>query len=78
MLAGLPRMARAALMRFGSTKIRFVNCVVDRDNLQALATLLQSGGVRAVIDKVYPLAEAGQAVAHMYGHHARGKIAVRI
>jgi NADPH:quinone reductase-like Zn-dependent oxidoreductase len=74
--AGLPRMARAALMRFGSTKVRFANCVVDRDNLQTLAALLQSGEVKVVVDKVYPLAEAGQAVAHMYGHHARGKVAI--
>jgi NADPH:quinone reductase-like Zn-dependent oxidoreductase len=78
MFAGLPRMARAALMRFGSTKVRFVNCVVDRDNLQALAALLQSGEVKVVTDKVYPLAKAGQAVAHMYGHHARGKVAISV
>jgi NADPH:quinone reductase-like Zn-dependent oxidoreductase len=78
MFAGLPRMARAALMRFGSSKVRFVNCVVDRDNLQALAAVLQSGEVKVVIDEVYPLAEAGKAVAHMYGHHASGKIPIRI
>jgi NADPH:quinone reductase-like Zn-dependent oxidoreductase len=78
MFAGLPRMARAALMRFGSSKVRFADCVVDRDNLRALAALLESGEVKVVIDKVYPLADAGQAVDHMYGHRARGKVALTV
>lgn len=77
-LAGLPRMARAALMGRGSTNVKFVTCVVNRDNLADLATLLESGDVKAVIDKVYPLSEAASAVAHMLGHHARGNIAIAV
>jgi NADPH:quinone reductase-like Zn-dependent oxidoreductase len=76
LLAGLPRMARAALMRFGSTKVRFASCVVNRENLEALATLLESGEVKVVIDTVYPLDRAPEGVAHMLGHHARGKIVI--
>jgi NADPH:quinone reductase-like Zn-dependent oxidoreductase len=76
LLAGLPRMARAALMRFGSTKVRFASCVVNRENLEALATLLESGEVKVVIDTVYPLDRAAEGVAHMLGHHARGKIVI--
>jgi NADPH:quinone reductase-like Zn-dependent oxidoreductase len=78
LLAGLPRMARAAVMGRGSTNMRFVALVVNRENLNALAALLESGDVRVVIDKVYPLGEAGNAVAHMLGHHARGKIAIAV
>jgi NADPH:quinone reductase-like Zn-dependent oxidoreductase len=74
--AGLPRMARAALMGLGSTNVRFVNAAVNRENLEALAALLESGEVKVVIDKVYPLGEAANAVAHMLTHHARGKIAI--
>jgi NADPH:quinone reductase-like Zn-dependent oxidoreductase len=74
LLAGLPRMARAAVMRRAST----VNCVVNRENLEAIAALLESGEVKVVIDKVYPLAEAGTAVAHMLGHHARGKVVIAV
>jgi NADPH:quinone reductase-like Zn-dependent oxidoreductase len=74
LLAGLPRMARAAVMRRTST----VRCVVNRENLEALTALLESGKARVVIDKVYPLAEAGAAVAHMLGHHARGKVAIAV
>jgi NADPH:quinone reductase-like Zn-dependent oxidoreductase len=75
LLAGLPRMARAALMRKAA---KFVNADVNRANLEALAQFLTSGDVRVVIDTVYPLAEAGKAVAHMLGHHARGKIVIAV
>jgi NADPH:quinone reductase-like Zn-dependent oxidoreductase len=69
-------MARAALMGKGSTNVQFANCAVTRENLRALAALLESGDVKVVIDKVYPLEEAGKAVAHMLGHHARGKVVI--
>jgi NADPH:quinone reductase-like Zn-dependent oxidoreductase len=78
LLAGLPRMARAALMRLGSTNVRFVNWKVGRENLNALATILQSGDARVVISEVHPLADAAKAVAHMLGHHAVGKIAITV
>ena len=78
LFAGLPRMARAALMRRGSTDVQFVTFVVNRENLDALAALLESGDVNVVIDKVYPLSEAADAVAHMLGHHARGKVAIAV
>ena len=77
--AGLPRGARAALMGLGSTDVQFVkDWVVNHENLFALATLLESGDVKVVIDKVYPLSEAANAVAHMLGHHARGKVVIAV
>ena len=76
--AGLPRAARAALMGRGSTDVQTVSCVVNHENLDALATLLESGDVKVVIDKTYPLSEAANAVAHMLGHHARGKVVIAV
>ena len=78
LFSGLPRMARAAVMRFGSTNVQFVNWKVGRDNLNSLAARLQSGQARVVVSEVYPLADAAQAVAHMLGHHAVGKIAITV
>jgi NADPH:quinone reductase-like Zn-dependent oxidoreductase len=63
LFAGLPRMARAALMGKGSTNVTFASCVVNRENLEDLAMLLRSGDVKVVIDNVYPLGEAPRAVA---------------
>jgi NADPH:quinone reductase-like Zn-dependent oxidoreductase len=78
LFAGLPRMARAAVMGRGSTDVQFVTCVVNRENLDALATLLESGDVKVVIDKTYALSDAANAVAHMLGHHARGKVVIAV
>ena len=79
LFAGLPRMARAMIMGLGSTDVQGVkNWVVNRENLSELAAFLESGDVKVVIDKIYPLAEAGDAVAHMRGHHARGKVAISV
>jgi NADPH:quinone reductase-like Zn-dependent oxidoreductase len=76
LFAGLTRMARAALMGRGSTNVQLVTLVVNRENLEALAELLESGDVKVVIDKIYPLSQAADAVAHMLGHHARGKVVI--
>jgi NADPH:quinone reductase-like Zn-dependent oxidoreductase len=77
LLAGLPRMARAKLMS-RSTEVTFVQCVVNQENLGALATLLGSGDVRVVVDRTYALDEAPAAVAHMLGHHAAGKVSITL
>ena len=76
LLAGLPRMARARFMR--SVDVRFQACIVNRENLAALAALLESGQVRVVIDRTYPLADAPAAVAHMLGHHAAGNVVITV
>jgi NADPH:quinone reductase-like Zn-dependent oxidoreductase len=75
---GGPRMAPAALMKLGKTDVQFAGDWASRDNLLSLADLLESGDVKVVIDKVYPLSEAGRAVAHMLGHRAQGNIVLNI
>jgi NADPH:quinone reductase-like Zn-dependent oxidoreductase len=80
LFGSLPRIARAALLGLGSTNVQTsdTTVVVNRENLGALATLLESGDVKVVIDKIFPLSEAAHAVAHMLGHHARGKVAITV
>jgi NADPH:quinone reductase-like Zn-dependent oxidoreductase len=75
-LAGLPRMARATLMGRGSTRVQSVTCEVNRENLAALATLLESGDARRVIDHLYALNDAASAIDQLLAHHARGKVAI--
>jgi NADPH:quinone reductase-like Zn-dependent oxidoreductase len=77
LFAGLPRMARARLMG-RSTNVRFVTCVVDRENLSALAALLGSGDIHVVIDQTYALEDTPAAVAHMLSHRARGKVVIAV
>jgi NADPH:quinone reductase-like Zn-dependent oxidoreductase len=78
LLGALPRTARAALMGRGATNVKLVTAAVNRENLTALVRLLESGEVRVVIDKTYPLDKAASAVAHMLGHHASGKVAITV
>ena len=78
LMAGLMRGARAALLARGSTNVQFVKCVVNREYLDALAALLRSGEVKVPIDKTYRLSDAADAVAHMLGHHARGKVVISV
>jgi NADPH:quinone reductase-like Zn-dependent oxidoreductase len=78
LFAGLPRMARAVLMRLGSTDVKLVTPAVNRENLAALRRLLESGEVRVVIAQTYPLDQAARAVTHMLEHHASGKIAITV
>ena len=78
LLAGLPRIARAMLMGLGSTTVKTVTLRVNHDNLNALASLLESGAVQVITDKTYPFDQTAAAVAHMLGHHARGQVAITV
>jgi NADPH:quinone reductase-like Zn-dependent oxidoreductase len=78
LLAGLPRVARAVLLGRGSTTVKLVTPTTNRENLDALLRLLESGQVRVVIDRTYPLDQAASAVTHMLEHHASGKVAITV
>jgi NADPH:quinone reductase-like Zn-dependent oxidoreductase len=65
----------------------FVSWFVDQDigmflshgsgeDLAALASLLQSGAIRTVIDRRYPLAETAEAMRYLETGRARGKVIV--
>jgi NADPH:quinone reductase-like Zn-dependent oxidoreductase len=78
LLAALPRIARAMLMGLGRTTVKTVTLSVNRENLSGLASMLESGAVRVITDKTYPFDDTAAAVAHMLGHHARGKVAITV
>jgi NADPH:quinone reductase-like Zn-dependent oxidoreductase len=77
-LGSMPRIARAALIGLGSTNVKTQTVLVNRENLAALATLLESGDVKVIIDKTYRLSETANAVAHMLGRHARGQVVIAV
>jgi NADPH:quinone reductase-like Zn-dependent oxidoreductase len=75
--AGLTRMGQAALLGLSRrADVRFVRGEHTSDRLIAMAELLESGKVKAVIDKVYSLEDTPKAVAHMAGHHAKGNVVI--
>jgi NADPH:quinone reductase-like Zn-dependent oxidoreductase len=78
LFAGLPRMARAVLMRLGSTKVKLVTPGVNHENLAALCKLLESAEVKVVIGQTYPLDQAARAVADVLERRASGKVAITV
>ncbi len=72
----LPSLALAAMSR--SAQRRTVTFAPTRANLDAIGAMLGAGEVRVVIDRTYPLAEAGAAVAHMLSRRARGQVAIQV
>jgi NADPH:quinone reductase-like Zn-dependent oxidoreductase len=66
------------LLGLGSTVVKTATLTVNRENLGALAGLLESGAIRVVIDETYPIDATAAAVAHMLSHHARGKVAITV
>jgi NADPH:quinone reductase-like Zn-dependent oxidoreductase len=68
-LARRPFMAQRVL--FGVTK-------PNRADLQVLADMIQAGTVTPVIDRCYPMAAAADAMRHLEGGHAHGKIVITV
>jgi NADPH:quinone reductase-like Zn-dependent oxidoreductase len=65
--------SRLSAKRFGS----FL-ATVTRDDLLVLKELIEAGKVRPVIDRVYPLAEAAEAIRYVETGGACGKVVIKI
>lgn len=87
LLVGGPKKNRAfgPILRMGRALVRFLfaaqsarTFIADEkgDDLQILADLMASGDLRTVIDRTCTLDEIREAMDHLAGGHARGKIIV--
>ena len=74
------RLVRAVvLFRFGGQTARELPaCRTKHADLIALKDLIEAGKVTPVIDRTYPLSETAQAIGHVGGGHARGKVAITV
>lgn len=63
---------------FAGGRTRTVTHDPSRENLEGIAAALLAGRTQCALDRVYPLAEAGAAVARMASHRARGNINLRV
>jgi len=50
----------------------------DPKKLQALNSIIEQGGLRTLLDKVYPLEEYREAHEHVYAGHKQGNVVVEI
>jgi NADPH:quinone reductase-like Zn-dependent oxidoreductase len=50
----------------------------NREDLQFLKQLIETGKLTPVIDRTYPLAEVPEAIRYLEEGHARGKVVITV
>jgi NADPH:quinone reductase-like Zn-dependent oxidoreductase len=75
----MARPIKAKLMSpFISQKIGMMMAQGNKDDLNVLSDLMQTGKVTPVIDRTYPLSEIREAVRYVETGRARGKVIIRV
>jgi NADPH:quinone reductase-like Zn-dependent oxidoreductase len=78
-LGGSDRQLRALMLSpFTSQRLTTLICSENTQDLQALTELIESGQVRPVIDRTYPLSQIPQAIQYLRDGHAQGKVVVNL
>ncbi|MBO4273623.1 NAD(P)-dependent alcohol dehydrogenase [Microbispora triticiradicis] len=76
---GMGRTFRAPLLSlFTGQRLRPVMTRERAEDLEELSRLVESGAVTPRIDRVYPLADAPDAIRHLMGGHPGGKVVVTV
>lgn len=66
------------IFAFSSKKLGIWNAKPTKTDLQTLAKLIESGQLRTVIDRKYPLAQMPDAMRYLACGHARAKVVISI
>jgi NADPH:quinone reductase-like Zn-dependent oxidoreductase len=70
---------RAAIVNlFVRQQITMVPTTWSRDDLLAVTELVDTGTLRPVIDRTYPLADTAAGLRHVEAGHARGKVVITV
>jgi hypothetical protein len=70
---------KAALMkRFVTQEVGFMVAEVTKNDLTYLVDLVQSGKIKVVIDKTYPLSQLPEAMRYLETGRARGKVVITV
>jgi NADPH:quinone reductase-like Zn-dependent oxidoreductase len=78
-LAGSDRQLRALLLSpFTGQTLTTLICSENTPDLLALTELIESGQVRPVIDRTFPLSQTPEAIQYMRDGHARGKVVISL
>jgi NADPH:quinone reductase-like Zn-dependent oxidoreductase len=68
----------AVLSRLGTQKFIAVMASIDAPDLATLRGLIESGKVKPVIDRHYPLAQTADAIRYVETERARGKVVIDV
>jgi NADPH:quinone reductase-like Zn-dependent oxidoreductase len=61
-----------------NTTFAFLFMKASGDQLQQIATLIEAGAVRPVVDKVFPFQSTNEALAYVETGRARGKVVIKV
>ena len=76
-LGGMDRVLRAALVfAFSRQRLATYVCKENAADLVVLSELVESGAVKPVIDRTFPLGQVPAAITHLRDGHARGKVVI--
>jgi NADPH:quinone reductase-like Zn-dependent oxidoreductase len=79
LLGGFDRQLRAPLLSmFVGQRLRGLIAKERAEDLQEITRLIESGAVKPVIDRTYPLADTPDAIRYLAEGHAAGKVAVTV
>jgi len=78
-LGGVDRQLRAMMLSpFVKQRLRPLLAQEGNEHLHALTELIEGGRLRPAIDRTYPLSEVPDAMRHLAGGQARGKIVITV
>jgi len=66
------------LSPFISQKMGMMLAELNQKDLTILADMMQSGTVKPVIDRTYPLSQIADAIRYLEQGHARGKVIITV
>jgi NADPH:quinone reductase-like Zn-dependent oxidoreductase len=66
------------IFSFGPKKMRSVAAKPNRDDLEFLATLLEKGKIKPIIDRKFPLDKSSDAMNYISQGHSTGKVVITI
>jgi NADPH:quinone reductase-like Zn-dependent oxidoreductase len=74
--ASMRRMALALLLSRTGQNVHTFLAKLNHQDLELIGALIESGRVRSVLDRSYPLEQIGAAIAQVEAGHVRGKVVV--
>jgi NADPH:quinone reductase-like Zn-dependent oxidoreductase len=66
------------LSRFVRHRLLVLTAAASTENLTTLSELAESGKLTPVIDRIYPLSEAAEAIRYLEVEHARAKVVITV
>lgn len=74
--ASMRRVAWASVLSRAGQRVFMFLAQITHEDLLFIRGLIEAGKLRSVVDRTYPLAETGAAIAYVEAGHARGKVVV--